>query len=76
MPRPPGATCPWIDDLAKLVRRHMKGTENREDRKQALTLCENLRGANYQLRLCYTEEIERRREAEKELAALRRRFPD
>lgn len=49
----PGHTCPWINDLQVLVRRHMKGAE----RKRALELCENLRGANEQLRLCYAEAL-------------------
>jgi hypothetical protein len=72
MPKPPQATCPWIDDLQRLARRHMKGA----DRKRALELCENLRGANLQLRLCYADELERRQRAEKEMARLRRSLSD
>lgn len=76
MPRPPGHTCPWIDDIETLIRKHVTGTAAREDRAKALTLCENLRGANLQLRLCYSDEVERRQKAEKELAGLRRMLPD
>jgi len=49
--KPPRHTCPWIDQLQKLVRRNMLG----DDRRQGLALCEQLRGANLQLRVAYTD---------------------
>jgi hypothetical protein len=53
MVKPPGHTCPWIDQLQTLIRKNMKG----EDRKRALQLCDELRGANLQLRLAYSDAL-------------------
>ena len=50
------------------MRRHMRGPENAADRKRALELLEQLRGANWQLRECYIYEIEQRMKLEARLA--------
>lgn len=54
MTKPPPHTCPWIDQLQTLLR---KKNMTNEDRKRALQLCDELRGANLQLRLAYIEAL-------------------
>lgn len=49
--KPPPHTCPWIDQLQTIIRKNCKGV----DRKYGLELCENLRGANLQLRVAYAD---------------------
>lgn len=51
--KPPAHTCPWIDRLSTIVRRHVRG----EDRRTALALCEQLRGANLGLRVAYVDAL-------------------
>ena len=53
MMKPPAHTCPWIDQVQTLVRRHIRGP----DRRVALTLLENLRGANLQLRVVMVDAL-------------------
>ena len=72
----PQATCPWIDQLDRLCKKHIRGSEHRIDRTKAHDLCEQIRGANAQLRLAYAEEAAHRLQLEKELESLRRMLPD
>jgi hypothetical protein len=52
-----GATCPHLDELGRLVRRELRGT----DRARALELIEWQRGAHMELRAWAGEEREHRR---------------
>jgi hypothetical protein len=66
--KPPAHTCPWIDQLATLVRRNMRG----EDRRRGLALCEQLRGANLQLRVSMVDALGDADDLRHQVAALER----